>query len=173
MTTLSGGIRLAFLIFFASHIFVTLFMTAQTVVPWIYPDFLMGLLPFYVSQFNDTLMTRPFDLWFKSFVVFEVLVQVPFFVVAVHVLSNSDKYTHSGSGSGWFKTACLVYGSHATTTLIPILTTTLFNSVNSDAEKAVLFGFYLPYLIFPVWLVYICATNDDIFGPPKVNLKLY
>ena len=37
MTTLSGGIRLAFLIFFASHIFVTLFMTAQTVVPWIYP----------------------------------------------------------------------------------------------------------------------------------------
>jgi hypothetical protein len=77
MTTFSGGTRLAFRIFFASHIFVTLFMTAQTVVPWIYPDFLVGLLPFYVSQFDDTLMTRPFDLWFKSFVVFEVLVQVP------------------------------------------------------------------------------------------------
>ena len=141
-------------------------MTAQTVVPWIYPDFLAGLLPYYSSQFNDTLMTLPFDIWFKSFVVFEVLVQVPFFLVAVHVLTNTAKH----NGSGWFKTTCLVYGSHAATTLIPILAITLFNDINSAAEKTVLLGFYLPYLIFPVLLIYICATNDDIFGPTKAKL---
>jgi hypothetical protein len=168
MTTLSGGVRLAFLSFFASHIFVTLLMTGQTVVPWIYPDFMTRLLPFYVSQFNDTLMVLPFDLWFQSFVAFEVLVQVPFFVVAVHVLSNTDKYRYSGNS--WFKTMCLVYGSHAATTLIPILATTLFNEVNSFSEKAVLLGLYFPYLLFPLWLIYICATNDDIFGGPKVKL---
>lgn len=167
MTALSGGTRLAFLGFFASHIFVTLFMTAQTVVPWIYPDFMTGLLPFYVSQFNDTLMVLPFDLWFKSFVVFEVLVQVPFFVVAVYVLSNTGNY----NGTGWFKTMCLAYGSHAATTLIPILATTMFNEVNSISEKAVLLAFYFPYVLFPAWLIYICATNHDIFGPR--NVKLY
>lgn len=164
--TLSGGTRLAFLGFFASHIFVTLFMTAQTVVPWIYPEFMTGLLPFYVSQSNDTLMVTPFDIWFRSFVAFEVLVQVPFFVVAVRVLSNTARY----SGSGWFKTTCLVYGSHAATTLIPILATTIFNEINSAPEKAVLLSFYLPYLLFPAWLIYICATNEDIFGP---KVKIY
>jgi len=173
MAALSGGTRLAFLGFFASHIFVTLFMTAQTILPpWIYPDFMTGLLPFYASQFNDTLMMLPFDLWFRSLVAVEVLVQVPFFVVAVCILSNADKY----SGSGWFKTTCLLYGSHAATTLIPILAITLFNEINSVSEKVVLLSFYFPYLIFPAWLIYICATNDDIFATnddilgPKVKI---
>ncbi len=165
MVTLSGGVQLAFQGFFVSHAFITLFMTAQTVVPWIYPNVLSGLLPFYASQFNDSLMTFPFELWLKSFVVCEVVLQMPFFVVAAHILHNTMKH----DGSGWFKTACLIYGTHAATTVIPILTTTLCNDVNSTPEKLVLLAFYLPYFIFPALLVYICATNDNIFGHSKAK----
>lgn len=169
MTSLTGATRLAFLVFFVSHIPITLFMNGQTVLPEaLFPDILRGILPFYAAQFNDTLMNTPFDTWFQSFVVCEVLLQVPFFIYAVKALLNWQ----STDGSGWFRTACLIYGSHAVTTLIPILAETIFNKVNTTAEKCVLVGFYLPYLFFPAWLVYIAATNDNVFSEPPIKAKV-
>lgn len=169
MPSLTGATRLAFLIFFASHIPITLLMNGQTVLPEVlFPDALRGILPFYAAQFNDTLMTAPFDTWFQSFVVCEVFLQVPFFIYAVKSLMNWQ----STDGSGWFRTACLLYGAHAVTTLIPILAETIFNNVNTPTEKCILYGFYIPYLIFPSYLVYIAATNDTVFSEPLIKAKV-
>jgi len=144
-------------------------MNGQTVLPEaIFPDALREILPFYAAQFNDTLMTAPFDTWFQSFVVCEVLLQVPFFMYGVKSLWNWQ----STDGSGWFRTACLIYGAHAVTTLIPILVETIFNDVTTTTEKCILVGFYLPYLLFPTGLVYIAATNEDIFSEPPIKAKV-
>jgi hypothetical protein len=168
MSSLTGATRTAFLIFFISHVPITLLMNGQTTLPEaMFPDVLRGLLPFYAAQFNDTLMTAPFDIWFKSFVVCEVLLQVPFFIYAVKSLVNWQ----TTDGSGRFRTACLIYGAHAVTTLIPILAETIFNNVNSLTEKCILVGFYLPYLIFPAYLVLIAATNDNVFLEQSETIK--
>ena len=168
MPSLTGATRLAFLAFFGSHIPITLLMNGQTILPEaMFPDALRGMLPFYAAQFNDTLMTAPFDTWFKSFVVCEVLLQVPFFIYAVKSLVNWK----TTNGSGWFRTACLIYGAHAVTTLIPILAETMFNNVNSTTEKCILVGFYLPYLLFPAYLVFIASTNDNVFLEQSETIK--
>jgi hypothetical protein len=43
------------------------------------------------------------------------------------------------------------------------LAETIFNNVNTTVEKCILVGFYLPYLLFPAYLVYIAATNNNVF----------
>jgi hypothetical protein len=159
MALLTGTKRLVFLVFFASHVIVTFLMAGQAVLPK-YPEFLRKMSQSYVHQFKDTLLQAPYEPWFQSLVFCEVVLQVPFFIVAVYVLwTNATEPT-------WFRTSCLVYGSHASTTLVPILATTLLNSINSLEEKAILIGFYLPYMLIPFWLVYLCATNADD-GKPK------
>lgn len=164
MSSLTGNTRLVFLAFFATHIPITLAMNGQTVLPEIlFPSFMKELLPFYAEQVHDTLMMAPFETWFQAMVVCEVVLQVPFFIVAVYVLSMSenDKYVQQ-VGAGWFRTLCLIYSSHASTTLMPILACTMTNPFNTTSEKALLLAFYFPYLLFPLWLMYICATNTNI-----------
>jgi len=140
-------------------------MDGQVLIPPdLVPPPLRGLLflPLYCEQFHDTLMTAPHDLWLKVFITCEMLFQLPFFVVATRAILRSEKE----APPSWFRSACLVYGSHTSTTLFPILATILLNEENTLTEKATLFGFYFPYLLFPAWLVYICVVNEDIFTDP-------
>ena len=117
-------------------------------------------------------MVHPPETWFSSFVGIEVLLQLPFFVLALYALlhassnnatKESDKHTLI-RGDGLFKSLCLIYGSSTATTLIPILSTILSDDDTSAMEKGVLLGFYLPYFIFPVWLVAIAASEENVFG---------
>lgn len=39
------------------------------------------------------------------------------------------------------------------------------------SEKGILLGFYLPYLIFPLWLVIIAVSNEDVFGRDEASKK--
>ncbi len=36
-------------------------------------------------------------------------------------------------------------------------------------EKGVLLGFYLPYLVFPLWLAVIAVSEKDVFGDIAKN----
>jgi len=86
---LTGGTRVAFLCFFASHIPITLFIDGQAALPhYIYPRIVQDLLDWYTGTFKDHLMSRPHDLWFTSIVTCELIFQVPFFFYAVYALSN-------------------------------------------------------------------------------------
>ena len=87
MSELSGIVRLLFLGFFASHIPITFLIDGQALLsPAFYPKFARDALDWYTSTFQDHLMQRPHDLWFKSMVACELLFQVPFFIVAVYAL---------------------------------------------------------------------------------------
>ncbi len=66
--------------------------------------------------------------------------------------------------NGHFRSLCLIYGSSTATTLVPILSCVAFDPETSLTEKCILFGFYLPYLFFPAWLVWIAFWNEDVFA---------
>uniref|UniRef100_A0A7S4N251 EXPERA domain-containing protein n=1 Tax=Odontella aurita TaxID=265563 RepID=A0A7S4N251_9STRA len=162
MRHLTGATRTAFLLFFASHIPITLLVDGQAFLPHsIYPQAVLDVRQWYASTFKDALMAEPFEPWFKSFVACEIVLQLPFFVYAVRALLNPPT---TAKGKGLFRTLSLIYGSHTATTLIPILIATLADETTTAREKAALFGFYLPYLIFPVWLVAIAVVSEDVFG---------
>ena len=162
MSTLTGATRTAFLAFFASHIPITLLVDGQAFLPRsIYPSAVTNVLDWYTTTFADNLMRPPhYDVWFSSVVACEILLQLPFFCYAVYALLDPTKV----DGGGKFRSACLIYGSHTATTLVPILATIALDPETEVKQRATLFGFYLPYLLFPVWLLYIAVKNENMFG---------
>lgn len=98
-------------------------------------------------------MTHPTEPWFTSLVSIEILFQLPFFFYAVNSLLQ-NKYGQ------YFRPLCITYGASTSTTLIPILTYIYSDDDTTMNEKGVLLAFYLPYLIFPLWLT-ILAVYDE------------
>jgi EXPERA (EXPanded EBP superfamily) len=157
MNPLRGVTRYALFGFFASHIVFTLIVDGQVLFPkhW-YPSILHDLLAFHISYFNDPLMKDP-PLWFRSMVFMEYLIQLPFFFVACYYLGNDNASVYPS----WFQSACITYGAHTATTLIPILTALANNDAASPLERVCVFLVYLPYLIFPLWIWYIAAWDKQ------------
>lgn len=108
-------------------------------------------------------MTRPPPTWFSSMVAIEVLFQLPFFVFALYAMLQQSKIR----GDGIFRSLCLIYGSSTATTLVPIFSTILVDQDTNVGEKGVLLSFYLPYFIFPVWLVVIAVCEENIFASKR------
>ena len=98
-------------------------------------------------------MTHPTEPWFTSLVSIEILFQLPFFVYAVNSLLNNKFGPH-------FRSLCIVYGASTATTLVPILASIASDTDTTASEKGILFGFYLPYLIFPLWLTIISVFDE-------------
>ena len=165
MKALEGGTRIAFLAFFASHIVFTLCIDLQAIgKPW-YPKILQNLVTEYARICYDPHMSEPFELWFQSIVVFEMLFQLPFFFVAVHMFSNASLRHYPR----WFQMTCIIYGSHTATTLVPILPTLWFRGDDNDESgpppiemRILLIMIYLPYFVFPAWIAAIAAMDDGL-----------
>ena len=153
-TVMKGGTKWAFLIFFGTHIPITMLIDSQAAYSY-HPQFAIDLVNWYSGFFKDPLMARPYhDKWFSAVVWGEVLLQVPFFCLALHqiqTIQKEDRYPQ------WFQTACILYGTHTATTLVPILTTLWHNPETTIGEKLLTIGIYLPYLVFPLWIVYLAA----------------
>ncbi|GAX26753.1 hypothetical protein FisN_2Hh297 [Fistulifera solaris] len=157
MEAFTGTTRLILLGFFASHIIFTICLDGQAVIPLsFFPQFLIDLGEFEVATFNDPLMGNARNLlWFQSFVVLELCFQLPFFCVAVYYLSQSDRSTYPDG----FRSACIAYGAHTSTTLVPILTSFWASEhVASFTERVLLTSLYFPYLAIPLWLLWTTAT---------------
>ena len=157
MKAFTGATRTAFLIFFASHIPITLLIDSQALLPpAFYPECLKHLLDVYVDFCQDPLMARPTFAgpWFQSFVFGEFLFQLPFFFIAIRMM-RSGKTTWPD----WFRTACIIYGTHTSTTLIPVLATIIMNSEANAMHKIVTSAVYFPYLSFPLWLTVFAAMD--------------
>jgi EXPERA (EXPanded EBP superfamily) len=157
MNSFQGVTRLAFFGFFASHIVFTLIVDGQIIFPqhW-YPSILQDLLAFHISYFNDPLMKDP-PLWFRSMIFMEYLIQLPFFFVACNYLTDVNKLAYPS----WFRSACITYGAHTATTLVPILAALANNDAASPLERVCVTFVYLPYLIFPLWIWYIAAWDKE------------
>jgi len=125
---------------------------------WVFPQIFLDIGEFEVKTFNDPLMGNARNLlWFQCFVALELLFQVPFFFAALYYLT-SDR-THYPDG---FRAACIAYGAHTSTTLIPILAS--FWSPDhqaSLAERATLTSIYFPYLLVPAWLLWTSAMSSS------------
>jgi EXPERA (EXPanded EBP superfamily) len=168
MRALEGSAKALYLGFFASHIVFTLIVDVQAILPpsWV-PDPLQSLLAFYAATFNDPLMQWPTPMWFRSVVVCEMAFQLPFFFVACHQIAREPNPSSSSSSKGlqyypgWFRNACVAYGAHTATTLVPILTTLVSSPTNSPSEKVVLVSLYAPYLILPLGILYLACVSDD------------
>ncbi|KAI8912469.1 transmembrane protein 6/97 [Gorgonomyces haynaldii] len=138
-----------FLIFFATHIPITLFVDAQAVLGPIieYPSFARNALKWWCDFSLDPLMIhatrrKPSDPWFHYIVVAEILFQIPCFFVLIHAIWHKKKYY----------ALKLIYSSHVCTTLIPILGEIYELSIPDD-KKLVLFAAYLPYFVIPFLLL--------------------
>ena len=57
----------------------------------------------------------------------------------------------------------IIYGTHVSTTLVPILAEFLFSKTNTTTEKAILFSFYFPYFIIPLLLAIVFGVYENPF----------
>mmetsp|Transcript_37344 Transcript_37344/g.87104 ORF Transcript_37344/g.87104 Transcript_37344/m.87104 type:complete len:137 (-) Transcript_37344:319-729(-) len=118
--------------------------------------------------------------WFRALVWAEVIFQLPFFVAASSVLCRyGGKAGSIGDRSSppWFRSVCIIYGVHTATTLIPIFASILDPPpevpVSTLSERAVLASFYLPYFLFPAYLVIIAMCHEqDMFGDRSTDRKM-
>ena len=69
----------------------------------------------------------------------------------------------------WFRTTCIIYGAHTSTTLIPILATVLLNPEATVLNKVMCASVYLPYLIFPAWLLVLAAMDTSTVNKTKTR----
>jgi hypothetical protein len=151
-----GTAYTAFFLFFLSHIPITLIMGGQAILPsFLYPKTLVDLVAWYAQIVGDPLMTRPFDIWFTALVACEVFFQLPFFMFMVQVMKNKQPWSNG------IRSLCIIYGSHVTTSMVPVFVTLIANPDSSRVQKIVAVNFYLPYLAFPVWLIYL-AIHDAL-----------
>jgi hypothetical protein len=122
-------------------------------------------------------MTNP-PTWFKSLVVFELVFQMPFFLLAIYAITRGTPRRKEDEfdsivvrGDGVFRSLCMIYGSSTATTLIPIFASISTQRDTTFAERGMLVCFYLPYIIFPVWLVAIAACEENVFGTVGMERK--
>jgi len=153
------------LIYFVSHVPITLCVDLQAIFGEHYPASLKGLLTWYVRSFGDHILEeRP--TWFKSFIVAEFVFQLPIFFVFIYALIRERN---------WIRIPAIIYGSHTTTTLLPILAEIWFSSRLTDSQKFGLVSVYSPYFIVPSIIVIYFSLNEEPFRKikhPKVEGKL-
>ncbi|XP_054619927.1 sigma intracellular receptor 2 [Dunckerocampus dactyliophorus] len=163
-------LEILFVLYFVSHIPITLFIDLQAVLPgYLYSQTLKDVLNVYAEKFNDPMVLDP-PAWFKSFVVCEALLQTPFFPIAA--------YAFFKGGCQWIRTPAIVYSTHVTTTLIPILSHILFHQFPVDSprgpqtphERWTLASIYAPYLFVPVLLLCTMLLSST-YNPTTKSAK--
>lgn len=89
----------------------------------------------------------------------ELLFQVPFFFAALYYIGD----TAAASYPDGFRAACIAYGAHTSTGLIPILSTFWDPSYDGSTQQSlVLTAMYFPYLAIPAWLLWVAAMDGPI-----------
>ena len=149
---MTGVTKMAMLIFFISHIPITILIDSQALGSSYHPPAAVALCQWYVTTLQDPLMRPPCHLWFRTMVACECFIQLPFFVIAIRQLC-STKY------SWWFPSLSLLYGAHVLTTMLPILTELWTSTeIETMALKCILTCIYAPYAIFPTWIAHWGVT---------------
>ena len=135
----SGFERGVLLVFFATHVPITLLIDAQDALPesW-FPLFARRLVTWYASPdgFNDSLMRKPHPDWFRAVVACEVALQLPFFLLALRGLWGARQWRRvvpDRTTGGLhhilvrfevpraLRAPSLLYAAHVATTMVPIL----------------------------------------------------
>lgn len=150
-------LRAVFLIYFITHIPITLSLDLQVLFGEFYPPAFQNLATWYINTYNDQLiLTKP--VWLKSFIWAELLFQTPFFFVATYALLFKKN---------WIRIPSIIYGAHVATTVWAILAEFIASESISEQQKLVLFSFYAPYFIIPALLMWYMAVTPVPFEVKK------
>lgn len=141
--------RTLFLIYFISHIPITLLIDMQAVFGAVYPTALRDIITWYGKSFNDVLMSHP-PIWFKSFIVAETFLQLPFFFFAIWGLVNKNNI---------IRIPGIIYGAHVATTVWTILCEFQFHDSITPRQKLILSLIYMPYFAVPLLFTMVLAWN--------------
>ena len=135
--------RVFLIVYFVTHIPILFLIDFQALFIEFYPKALKDFVQNqYITKFGDYLMGDP-PIWLKALIGFEVL-QVPFFFIATYAIVFKKN---------WIRIPSIIYSSHVVTA-VSIILTDFYNSTRiSFNQKAVLFSFYLPYLLIPLSLL--------------------
>jgi len=142
---LSRPLDAIFFLYFVSHTVITIVLDVQGVVPaHVVPSSFIALKAWYVDQYKDPFVAAPNAWWFKSFMVSEAFLQLPFFVYAARGLLNDSPKV---------RLPMIVYGAHVATTTAPLFVELWLNNhthgLNFE-QQVTLTSFYLPYLLIPL-----------------------
>jgi EXPERA (EXPanded EBP superfamily) len=146
--------RWVFLIYFITHIPITLVVDFQIIFGQWYPASLQSVITFYLQTYRDPLIEDK-PVWFQSFIVCEAIYQMPFFFVAVYALWFKKN---------WIRVPGVFYGAHVATTVWAILAEFLFSPRIDNNQKATLIGFYAPYFVVPLAFSLILASKEEIWA---------
>ncbi|CDH61039.1 transmembrane protein 97 [Lichtheimia corymbifera JMRC:FSU:9682] len=130
--------------YFAMHVPVTVLVDMQPFYPQhLIPQALKEVVTGYAETYKDPLVASPVLLpWFESFLYCEILLQLPFFFIALYGLWKDAQFV---------RLPLLVYGTHVATTVIPCLAELFFGSSSlTFDERLTISGFYFPYFIIPL-----------------------
>ncbi|XP_070591352.1 sigma intracellular receptor 2 [Erythrolamprus reginae] len=149
-----------FVLYFLTHIPITLFFDLQPLLPGVYPPALSDVLTWYTTTFKDPLMSNP-EPWFRSFLYFEAFLQLLFFPVAAYAFWKGN--------CKWIRTPVIIYGTHVTTTVVACLAHVLFADFSNAKfpspqtlqERLTLSAIYAPYLAisFGMLLFVLFSSN--------------
>ncbi|CAL8336395.1 unnamed protein product [Boreogadus saida] len=134
----------------------------------VYPNVLKDLLGWYAEEFKDPMVVDP-PTWFKSFILCEALVQMPFFPVAA--------YAFFKGGCKWIRTPAIIYSTHVATTLVPILAHVLLfpfplkphAGPQTSKERLTLVSIYAPYLLVPLMLLFTMLFSSTYNSNSKTE----
>jgi hypothetical protein len=162
--------------YFISHTVVVFIMGSQTIIPaaWV-PTPLRELRYWYADIAQDPLVhpERPANQlsWFRSMVFCEVFFQLPVALLALVAFHHSVMGRGDQKLRRW-RLPILAYGIHTATTMVPvlgelymwptadpsdisqILSDATWPTVITPLNKLTLYGFYVPFLIFPFLLIW-------------------
>jgi hypothetical protein len=97
---MNSFLRGLFLIYFVTHIPITILVDAQALFGDVYPAPLQNVMAWYIGTYGDFLMDQKPD-WLKSMIICEVFLQLPFFFVATFALAYKK---------AWIRIPMIVYG---------------------------------------------------------------
>lgn len=88
---MNSFLRFIYLVYFITHIPITLCIDLQALFGQYYPELLKGLYSWYLSTYNDILM-KEVPLFLKSFIYAEIIIQLPFFFIATYAIYNKKNW---------------------------------------------------------------------------------
>ena len=154
-------LRIVFLVYFITHIPITIFVDLQILFGEHYPEPLQQLFAWYIRTYNDQLLVLK-PAWLQSFIWAELFAQLPFFFVATYGLLFKRN---------WIRIPSIIYGAHVATTVWAILAEFYTIQTISAEEKFALLGFYAPYLVIPLLLTFYMAVTPQPFGDHQKKTK--
>ncbi|KAL9645062.1 hypothetical protein ABK040_004554 [Willaertia magna] len=158
----SRPLHLIFVLYFISHIPITIFFDAQPIlspyIPQLYPTAVKEFMrTAWLEPFQDHLMMK-LPTWFISFAFCEIFLQLPFFFFAVYAYINCKS---------WIRIPTIIYSTHVITTMIPILGVFLFDKEMKNHNPITL-SVYSIYLVLPLLILIDAVVN----GPFNVKNKV-